>query len=359
MSENTLYQRAYNFLYELIEKNGNIPTFKLPSERSLAIKFSASRRPIRLAYQKLIEQGYVENIHGKGYFIKKPIEGEKRTVTPSRAPTVHFIAPTVKTTFMQQILTGINQFCEEHFIDLSIKISNEQQSKENQLLRAAPLSRADGVLLFPNDSEYYSDELLKLCLGKYPITVIDRFLQPLNVSYVATDNHTAMVDAVKFLHQKKYKHFVYVTPPKSIASATEERINGFNHGLFKYYGMASAENLLTISGEAIEPKKKKVKEYLQRHPETEVMITMGVQATSIILAAAELGISIPEQLKLMVFDDEFSPTERAAIQPYIIQQDCYHIGYLATEALYNQIYGDMRVTVKKLPVKIIDCTKTK
>jgi DNA-binding LacI/PurR family transcriptional regulator len=160
-----------------------------------------------------------------------------------------------------------------------------------------------------------------------------------------------MVDVVRFLHQNNYKNFVYVTPPKSIATTTEERINGFNHGLFKYYGLARANNLLMITND-LDAQVKKITKYLQKYPETEVIVTMGVQTSAVIIAAAKLGIRIPQDLKLMLFDDEMSLTEKDTYKPYIIKQDSYNMGYLAAEALYNQIYGDMRITVKKLPISI-------
>ena len=57
-------------LLDIIKANHNIKDYKLPSERMLSIKFNASRPTVRAAYQKLIKQGYVEVLHGKGYFIK-------------------------------------------------------------------------------------------------------------------------------------------------------------------------------------------------------------------------------------------------------------------------------------------------
>ena len=52
------YKQIVSFLIETIEQTGYTPNYRLPSERMLSLKFQASRRPIRLAYDKLIEQGY-------------------------------------------------------------------------------------------------------------------------------------------------------------------------------------------------------------------------------------------------------------------------------------------------------------
>ena len=58
----------------------------------------------------------------------------------------------------------------------------------------------------------------------------------------------------------------------------------------------------------------------------------------------------------MLFDCDFSSTEIKLLQPYVIHQDAYQIGYKAASTLYNQIYGDLRVEPVRLPIKIIDYT---
>jgi DNA-binding LacI/PurR family transcriptional regulator len=123
--------------------------------------------------------------------------------------------------------------------------------------------------------------------------------------------------------------------------------------------MAMAHNLLKLVGNASDTalQEKTIAKFLKAHPETEVIITLGVHAPIVLATTEKLGISVPEQLKLMVFDDEFTRAERRIYKPYVIQQDGEAMGYLAAEALYNQIYGDMRVTIKKLPIHILDYSK--
>ena len=83
----------------------------------------------------------------------------------------------------------------------------------------------------------------------------------------------------------------------------------------------------------------------------------GAQVIAALKAAKFLKIPVPEKLKLMVISNELSDTEKATTQPYIIEIDGYEMGYRAGAALYNQIYGDLRIITEKLPIKIIDCSK--
>ena len=64
--DSSIYKRIMDYLLEIINRNANIPNYKLPSERMLAANFDSSRKPVRHAYEQLIERGYVTNIPGMG-----------------------------------------------------------------------------------------------------------------------------------------------------------------------------------------------------------------------------------------------------------------------------------------------------
>ena len=358
MFDSTIYKKISEYLLDLVKVNGAVPGYKLPSERLLAEKFNASRIPVRAAYAKLVERGYVERVHGKGCFIKKTVEIHSlKSAAPEKGlKNICFITPSIKSVLMQRIISGIESFCEQHSIEFSIKISDQSAVKEKRLIQSVQSSGLKGIILFPIDNEYFNNELLKLSLGKFPITVIDRYLRTLNLSCVMVDNYNAMVEAVRFLYRKKFENIVYITPPSTLATAIEERINGFNHGLFKYYGVAKANNMLKIKPDDAAAQNAALIDYLKKFPETEVVIATGAQAASVISAAAELNIPIPKKMKLMIISCELSDIEMRIFRPYTIEIDGHEIGFEAAAALYNQIYGDLRVIIKRLPTKIIDCS---
>ena len=354
MEKRTLRREIAIYLTELIEKNGGIPNYKLPSESVLRKQFGVSNIPVRSAYASLIERGLVINWHGKGYFIKDALYKN----TPPGLKNICFITPGVQALFMRRVIDGIKDFCEANMLNLSILVNDQNAKKERIFLQSLKQSGFRGVIIYPVDNEFYNEELLKLSLKRFPVVIVDRNLKGVNISYVAMDNYKAMVDAVKFLHNKKYKNIVYVTPPP-IATSIEERLNGFNHGLFKYYGTANAANVLKIKPDNYPDIRQSLVKYLKTYPDTEIVIVTGAQATAALQAAADLNIPVPKKLRLMIIDNELSDTEKAIVQPYILYMDGYEMGYKAVSVLYNQIYGETRVVSEKLSSKLIDCSAAK
>ena len=352
------YKQILDFLMELIKQISFEPNYKLPSERMLAVKFNASRRSTRLAYDQLLSQGLVHKIHGKGYFTTGS-SIKKETAHHANSKKIFFIVPALRTRFMQNILYGITDFCDEHTIDVSIKLTKSDVRKEAQYIHSALSSDTKGIILFPIDNERINEGLLKLSTQRYPLVIIDRYFTNINSSFISTDNYTAMREAVKFLHGKKHTHFLYLTSHDSLATSVSERLNGYLDGMKAYFKTSGKESVLTLHSFSFEKIYNGVRTYLQENPQTEVIITNGLQtATDAILAAANsLNLSIPQDIKLMIFDNDFSLTEMNLFRPYVILQDAYQIGYRSAASLYNQLYGDLRTEIVRLPVNIIEHTQ--
>lgn len=354
MSDSAIYKKIVDYLNEVIDKNKNIPNYILPSERLLAMKFHVSRNPVRHAYEYLLQSGCVEKIHGKGYLIKnKTANTAAENYSSKQTAKINLIIPDLSTVFMQNIISGVENFCDKMDLDLSIETSNSKLNKERRLIQRAVLSNSDGIILFPIDGETYNEELIKLSIQKYPITIIDRYVKNLNFTYIGTNNFSAMVDAINFIHKKNFNNFVYITPRPSTASSVVERINGYNHGLIKYYGSSKAKDLLKIS-ESKSSQIVSIKKYLKLYPDTELLIFTGTQFTQVMDALSQIGLSVPEDIKLMIFDDELSAIEKKLLKPYLIKQDGASIGYFAAKTLYDQIYSSEKITMKTFPVQIVD-----
>lgn len=348
--DSTIYKKITDYLLEIISRNAKIPNYKMPSERMLASNFDTSRKPVRHAYETLIEKGYVTNVHGRGYFIRSDIKPDDMLTAFQKNVRISLIMPSILTHYSHSILSGVNDFCSDNQVELAIHVSENSITKESSLLHSLPNAGYMGIILFPTDSDFaYPNELIKLAVRKYPFVLVDRSLPNVHASLISSDNHQAMVDAVQFLHQKNYEKPVYVTPPAALASSVDSRINGYTHGLLKYYQMALPRNLLILEG-TLEQQKGAMIRYLQKYPDTDVIIVLGSQRQPVVKAVQEIGF----HARLMFFDDEMSHEERDTLKPHVIQQDGYHIGYFAAEALYNQIFGDMRPVIKSLPVSIID-----
>lgn len=349
--DSSVYKKITAYLFELVSRNANVPNFKLPSERALAATFDTSRKPVRHAYEELIERGYVTRIHGCGYFICSDIKTDDLLKIYHKNIRISFVIPSIKTHYSHTIISGVADFCKEYKVEYTIHVSDGLPEKEDNLLQSIPKSGSMGIILFPadNDAPYHS-ELIRFSMRKYPFVMVDRRLPNLDASFIATDDHQAMIDAVQFLHQNGYRNPVYITPSPAMASSVDSRINGYTHGLLKCFKVISPRNILILSENKPQQRNEALR-HLQKYPDTDIIIVPGALRTPVLAAMKALKL---QNIKLMIFDDELTYAERELLKPYFILQDGFHIGYAAAETLYNHILGDMRPVVKLLPVEVID-----
>lgn len=79
-----------------------------------------------------------------------------------------------------------------------------------------------GIILFPADNDVaYYNELIRLSVRKYPFVLVGRSLPNISASFISSDNHSAMVNAVKFLYEKHYQNPVFMVSPATLAASTD------------------------------------------------------------------------------------------------------------------------------------------
>lgn len=350
------HKQILEFLNETIAQFKNEPNHKLPSERMLADKFKASRRSVRIAYDKLIEKNLVAKVHGKGYFTLEKVAAD----TPqSSVKEIHLIIPSIKASFSHSILLGIADFCEENSLELVIKLSKNNPSVESKYINNALKSNAKGIILFPIDNELRNNDIVKLSERRYPFTIIDRYFKNINASFVSTDNYNMMFNAMKFLRSRKFKDVVFLSTSASLATTVEDRLNGFIDGYKAHYDKDPADALLMIENFLPTQIYDAIDNYLDTHPLPQLIIAPGAQhiADSIEFTLNRRGVQWQKNLRFMFIDDNISQESIDRLKPYIIKQRAYQIGYESAMLLYNQIYGDLRTESKLFPADIYDLSK--
>lgn len=72
--EGPLYQKLYNFIKADITKGVLLPGEKLPSRRSLSGNLGISTVTVDNAYDQLVEEGYIEAVPKRGYFVAETLK---------------------------------------------------------------------------------------------------------------------------------------------------------------------------------------------------------------------------------------------------------------------------------------------
>ena len=230
-----IYQKIIKEIKDQIEANLLQPGDRLPTEYQLMERYQVSRITISRALNELKNEGIIERFPHRGTFISRelrvpsPVREAAAEKNPKASeallPEVACILPHIPDPFAISLVNGVlSAFHETDFL-CHIFQSITPQMENYQLKRCLELNIA-GIVLFPQDRSFFSDELLSLQLQKYPLVFLDRYLPYLDTSYVISDGQTAGELCVRHLHGLGHRRIAFITESDHHNLPTRQRIEG-------------------------------------------------------------------------------------------------------------------------------------
>lgn len=342
-----LYMKIKEYLLDLIDKNKDIPNYKLPSENQLALKFDASRISAKNAIKSLQNEGLVYRLQGKGTFINhninfhcKSLKNTTDSIKISNSKNENIICmliPWIDSRFAINIINGAKEYLESNDFKLVLMITDTDQDKEKELIKTALNMNCRGLIIFPSDNQIYNPEILKLSLNKFPTVLIDRKLEGLDISYVASDHFNSAFNATEYLINKGHTNIGFISPSPKIASSVCERIHGYEKALSSSVGLRD-QLKLTLPFE-LENRTQLLKNFLSKNKDISAIICDGgMTGLSLIKIIYSLGLKCPDDIELILYDNEFEQyMDFLPCKPIVIEQNPHEIGYTSGKVLHNLI----------------------
>lgn len=342
-----LYMEIKEYLLKLIRENKDTPNFQLPSENQLAMKFSATRITAKKALSELQEEGYLYRVHGKGSFISPSAASRKELIS---GDFICMLLPNLESQFITRMVDGVQRVLQQHGYHLMIVSEKNTDLQNGKLINRITELGVKGIIVFPNSRSRYNRELLMLAFNKFPVVFVDRTLRDFDVSAVTSDHIESARRAVQLLFDRGCGKVGFISRPPEHSTSISRRITG--------YEQAHIENSRTIlpGNRLFLPKDdpdqlEKILKFLRDNPDMDGLITYGgAMGFNIYRAIREAGIRVPEQMKLIFFDDEYAGfCDLLPFSPTCISQRSEEIGTKAAQ-LVLQYIKTKNVTIDKVVV---------
>ena len=247
------------------------------------------------------------------------------------------VMPMMTSYFFMEVIRGLQDRLDESNFDLLVYASRSLDKVDGQLSRAVQRGRADGLLLV--STPLTDARARRLKIGASPIVLVDSYHE--DFDSVSVDNRKGGYEATKHLTELGHTRIALIMPsPASVPAA--ERHAGYmdalreaaldvddtlviastdvdHHGYTRSHGYQAMKSLLS------RPKAERP---------TAVFVAADVLALGALRAAQESGLSIPDDVALIGFDD-------IATSAYVglttLRQPMYDMGKLAIEKLLRRI----------------------
>ncbi len=315
---------------------------RLPSEAVLCLRFDASRITVAKAIQTLQRQNLVSRRPGSGTYVEAP-------PIPTALQFGLLIPELGRTEIFEPICQGMmrSPLGESHCLIWGSSAETSEEDRESsaeQLCRQYIAQKVSGVFFAPLEYTATRDSanrriisaLRQACM---PVVLLDRCYEryPARSPYdlVGIDNHRAGYVLTRHLQDHGARRILFVARPNS-ASTVDERIAGYHEALRDYAGCPGLPRStgsicrLDVNDAA------RVRFLLDREEPDAIVCANDLTAAALMKTLELLGISIPQQIRIVGLDDvnyaKFLPVPLTTIR-----QDCDEIGSVAMSVMLDRL----------------------
>lgn len=343
-TDEKLYEQVSNHLKQRI-RNEEFEGGRLPAFKSLAEAYDVSMITIKNAMQILCEEQMVISRVGRGTFVnpdwRNHVKKEKQPEPGQHPHSIGLLIRDIEGPYFSGTYRGISQFAANMNVNLMLSISQDELSKEEDILKMMMEKKANGIIITsPRKSLYGIETFEVLKEKKFPIVFVhDMYNNPFHT--VDTDNYAGARLAAEYLVRRGGRKFAAVVGEIGYKT-DDDRLNGFRDGLsaegvdvkndflayrYSFGTEATAFDEGYKIGKSLSVKGTGIDSILLFND----MIAMGFQK-----AVLEKGIRIPDDLAVIGFDD-IERCSEARVPLTTVRVPREQIGKIAMEILIEAI----------------------
>jgi LacI family transcriptional regulator len=243
-----------------------------------------------------------------------------------RSVSTFFIDP-----FFPQLTQGVAYGCNKNDLTLSLYLVSNKEDEEKIYPRISRRGLLDGILVQAGQPDARMMEYL--ATSRVPNVILGRPFIPEGANYVDVDNVSAALIATRHLIKLGYKRIATITGERDSA-VTVDRLNGYKQAL-KNAGR-NIEASLIAEGGFTEPGGYAAMQHLLAAKPDAVFAASDVMAVGAMDAVLDAGLSIPDDVAFVGFDDVPIAT-MSKVKLTTIRQPIKEFGIKAVELLIDVI----------------------
>lgn len=274
-----------------------------------------------------------------------------RSMKTGATHTIGVVVADIENPFFAHAVRAIGDAAHDAGFEVILSNSDEDVSEERAAVAVLLQKQVDGLIVAPA-SQSTVQHLRAVVDSGQPMVLLDRALPGLSVDAVVVDNAAAATQAVGYLVAEGHRRVGIVGPslsPKPRAPSsrrrhvnpTEERLEGYWAAL-RAGGVPIDEALVGQCRYDRGSVAHATADLLAlEDPPTAIFATDATIALGVLDAVSAAGLSVPDDVSILVFDD---PEWATVVRPplTVVAQPVRELGTTATTILLDRIRGGDR-----------------
>ncbi|MBW7883511.1 MAG: LacI family DNA-binding transcriptional regulator [Caldilineaceae bacterium] len=291
------------------------------ASRVLSERGRASKETRAKVWRAATQLGYKPNLLARGL---------KRQKTD----TVGLVITDIVNPFYADLASGVLNCAKQFGYHVILCATNEDEQQENEYLQILMNQRAAGIIAVPTgrNLEIWTDALAK----GVKLVLVDRELEGLSqADTVLLDNFSGAYDAVSYLIGLGHLRIAIINGPTTTTTG-KERLAGYVKAM-ETAGLSLSDEYISVGSFKISGGYSAARQLLALpEPPTAIFAANNQLGQAAFKVMHEQGLSVPEDISLIVFDDV---AWASLVDPplTVVSQPTYAMGYFGMEALHRKL----------------------
>ena len=285
-----------------------------------AQEFRISKETVEMVLKYAREKGYSPNLIAKG-------------LQASKTFTIGLMIPDIANPFFAIMAKHIERAASLGNYSILLVDAEEDTEKEKRQVNVMISRKVDGIIAAPVGTSY--EHFTKIVKQGIPLVFVDRYFKNVDIPYITSNNFQGSFEATRYLIENGHHRIGLLKGDKS-AEPVIERRNGYLKALDEA-GIVRTVNFETGSEFSFENGYESTMKLLNlSNAPTALLAMSNMIGLGAIKAIKTCGLSIPEEISLVVFDDH--PYASYLNPPLTtVKQDSEQMGKLAVDFIMKKI----------------------
>lgn len=220
--------------------------------------------------------------------------------------TIGVLLPDISQPFFAQVVKGIESVARLRNYTLIMGCAFYDIEEEKRQLNSMLDQNTDGIIFFCGYDSY--EHIMQVHDSNIPVVVLDREIGNKDIPSVLVDNFAAMENAVQHLYDLGHRKIGFITFPFENQSTIRRRYEGYCSAL-KKNGLVYNPDFVIIDDQMRLQELKGTYAVIKQKVEekkipTAIITLADFLAIGAMKAVKEFGLSVPDDISIMGFNDE-------------------------------------------------------
>lgn len=277
------------------------PDEQIPTEQNIAEQFGISRQTVRQTLGDLEQEGWLYRIQGKGTFVSQPKAKPAQDVQ-----MIGMITTYISDYIFPHIVRGAEAELRSRGFSLMLSSTDNSKEKERESLELMLGGPVKGLIVEPTKSAEGNPNLdcyLALNVRNIPFVMINERYPELDCPCIKQDDESGGYKAVEHLVQMGHRDIAGFFKTDDLQGVN--RLKGFLRGIREFGLPLTGETVVHYTTEEKHAKPfDRASAMLRREERPTAFVCYNDElAVQLLEAARRLGVSVPDDISLIGFDD--------------------------------------------------------